>query len=65
MCSKIIYRAYEWFESYIDRLVKLGMDSLERRRLNQDVMLRYKFQITNCDSEMSGGPFYVTAPGLP
>ena len=29
--------------SFIDRLDKLGIDSLERRRLNQGLMLCYKF----------------------
>jgi len=28
--------------SYIDRLAKLGIDSLKRRILNQDLMLCYK-----------------------
>jgi len=39
--------------SYIDHLAKLGIDSLERRRLNEDLMLCYKLQNNLCDSSIS------------
>jgi len=39
--------------SYIDRLAKFGIDSLEWRGLNQDIMLCYKLQNNLCDSSIS------------
>jgi len=38
--------------SYIDHLAKRVIDSLERRRLNQDLMLCYKLQNYLCDSSI-------------
>jgi len=39
--------------SYIDRLDKLAIDSLERRRLNQDLLLCYKLLHNLCDSSIA------------
>jgi len=51
--------------SYIDRLAKLGIDSLERRRLNHDLMLCYKLQNNLCDSSISNlfKPGYAATRG--
>jgi len=43
--------------SYIDRLAKLGIDSLKRSRLNQDLMLCYKLQNNWCDSSITSNLF--------
>jgi len=41
------------FVSCIDRLAKFGIDLLERRRLNQDIMLCYTLQDNFYDSSIS------------